>query len=148
MSRPWNPLQDLMVLQDRMNRLFEDATHRQAQVETDRGDEVETADWYPAADVSEGDGEYVIQMDLPGIDRSALDINVDDNRLVIRGTRTIESKPQQRVERPSGRFVRTFAVPVSVDQNRIGAEYKDGVLSIRLPKQEEQKSRRVEIKIS
>jgi HSP20 family protein len=129
-----------------MNRLFEDATQRQ--VEAERSDEVETADWCPAADVTESDIEYVIHMDLPGIDRSTLDIHIEDSRLVIRGTRTIESKPQQRLERPRGRFVRTFEVPASVDQNNIGAEYKDGVLSIVLPKQEEQKARRVEIKIS
>jgi HSP20 family protein len=148
MSRSWNPLEDLMVLQDRMNRLFEDATHRHAQVESEHHDEVETADWYPAADVTENEREYRINVDLPGIERSSLDINVDDNRLIIRGTRTIENGPQQRVERPRGRFLRTFAIPASVDQTGIGAEYKDGVLSIALPKQEEQKARRVEIKIS
>ena len=148
MSRSWNPLQDLMVLQDRMNRLFEDATQRQVQAEAAQSDNVDTADWYPAADVIEAANEYVIQLDLPGIDRSALDINIDDDRLVIKGTRTIEDKPQQRVERPRGRFLRTFAVPSSVDQSRIGAEYKHGVLSVVLPKQEEQKAKRVEIKIS
>lgn len=148
MSRSWNPLQDLMILQDRMNRLFEDATQRQAEVEAEQSADDETADWYPAADVVEAENEYLIQVDLPGIDRATLDINIDDNRLVIKGTRTIEDARQQRVERPRGRFLRTFAVPASVDQSQIAAEYKHGVLSVFLPKQEEQAAKRVEIKIS
>jgi HSP20 family protein len=148
MSRSWNPLQDLMILQDRMNRLFEDATHRQAEAEAEQSTDVETADWYPAADVIEAENEFLIQVDLPGIDRSTLDINIDDNRLVIKGTRTIEEARQQRIERPRGRFLRTFAVPASVDQSQIAAEYKHGVLSVSLPKQEAQTAKRVEIKIS
>jgi HSP20 family protein len=146
MSRPWNPLQDLMVLQDRMTRLFEDATQRRAHPDA-QSDEVEGADWYPAADITENDAEYVITVDLPGIDRSTLDINIDDNRLAIKGTRTIDS-PKHRVERPQGRFIRTFGVPSAVDQEKIGAEYKDGVLNVILPKRTEQKAKRVEIKIA
>nr|MDQ2937115.1 Hsp20/alpha crystallin family protein [Acidobacteriota bacterium] len=82
----WNPLHDLMSLQDRMNRLFEDASQRRA-AEADAGDEVEGADWYPAADVYENETEYTVAADLPGIDRATLDISIDDNRLTIKGTR-------------------------------------------------------------
>lgn len=148
MSRSWNPLQDLMVLQDRMTKLFEDATQRRAQNDGQLNDEVESADWYPAADVTENNGEYVITVDLPGIDRSTLDISIDDNRLAIKGTRTLESPLKHRAERPTGRFVRTFGVPGSVDQTKIGAQYQDGVLNVLLPKRAEQKARKVEIKIS
>jgi len=150
MSRSWNPLQDLLVLQDRMNRLFEDATQRRAQseAETEANDEIEKAEWYPAADITESDGEYVITVDLPGIDRDALDVSVDEDRLAIRGTRNIEASAQRRIERPRGQFVRTFGVPGSVDQSKIGAEYKDGVLTLVLPKRVEQKAQRLEIKIS
>ena len=146
MSQQWNPLQDLMVLQDRMNRLFEDATQRRNQAET-TGDEFERADWTPAADIYETESDYLIAMDLPGIDRQALEIDVDDNRLVVRGTRPISESKQHRSERPRGKFLRTFSVPGSVDQGKIGAEYKDGVLQIRLPKRGEQKSKRIDIKI-
>lgn len=147
MSRSWNPLQDLLLLQDRMNRLFEDASHRRLQTEEQQTDEVETADWYPAADVSETTAEFIITADLPGIDRDTLDISVADDRLSIKGTRNIETSPQ-RIERPRGRFIRTFGVPASVDQGKIQAEYKDGVLNIILPKRVEQKPKRVEIKVS
>ena len=148
MSQQWNPLQDLMVLQDRMNRLFEDATQRRNQAEANSGDDFERADWTPAADIYETETGYLIAMDLPGIDREALEIDVDDNRLLVRGTREISASKQHRSERPRGKFLRTFSVPGSVDQGRIGAEYKDGVLQIRLPKRGEQKAKKIDIKIS
>lgn len=145
MSQQWNPLQDLMVLQDRMNRLFEDATQRRSQ--SDAGDEFERADWTPAADIYETDSGYSIAIDLPGIDREALEIDIDDSRLIVKGTRAIAEPKQHRSERPRGKFLRTFSVPGSVDQAKIGAEYKDGVLQIRLPKRTEQKPKRIDIKI-
>jgi HSP20 family protein len=148
MSRPWNPLQDLIVLQDRMNRLFEDATQRRAREESEKGAELERADFTPAADIYETESAYSIAMDLPGIDRTTLEIDVDENRLSIKGTRVIEESNQHRSERPSGKFARSFTVPGSVDQASIGAEYKDGVLEITLPKRKEQKAKRVEIKVT
>lgn len=148
MAQQWNPLQDLMVLQDRMNRLFEDATQRRTHADTGSGDEFERADWTPASDIYETDSGYWIAMDLPGIDRDALEIDVDDSRLMVKGTRAIDESKQHRTERPRGKFLRTFSVPASVDQGKIGAEYKDGVLQIRLPKRNEQKPKKIDIKIS
>ena len=146
MSQQWNPLQDLVFLQDRMNRLFEDATQRHSRSE--QGDEFEHADWTPAADVYETESEYEIALDLPGIKRDTLEVDIADNRLVIKGTRVVESNNKQRTERPTGKFLRSFTVPSSVDQGHVGAEYRDGVLQIRLPKRKEQRAQRVEIKIS
>jgi HSP20 family protein len=148
MSQQWNPLQDLMVLQDRMNRLFEDATQRRNQTDAGAGDEFERADWTPASDIYETDSGYLIALDLPGINRDALEIDIDDNRLVVKGTRAIAESRQHRTERPRGKFLRTYSVPGSVDQAKIAAEYKDGVLQISLPKQTEQKPKRIDIKIS
>ena len=143
----WNPLHDLMSLQDRMNRLIEDASHRRAG-EADIGDQLERPDWYPAADVYENEDEYIVAVDLPGIDRATLDMSVDDNRLTIRGSRADAGTTQHRGECPRGSFLRTFSVPASVDQNGIRADYKDGVLRVHLPKRPERKPQRVEIKIS
>ena len=148
MSRQWDPLQDLLVLQDRMNRLFEDATQRRAREDSEKRDELDRADFAPAADVYETESDYLIAMDLPGIDRNALEIDIDDNRLSIKGTRVVEESNQHRSERPRGKFARSFTVPGSVDQDNIGAEYKDGVLEITLPKRTEQKPKRVEIKVT
>jgi len=143
-----------------MNRLFEDASERRAGKrvrhpgnrcgvqDVAQSDEVEGADWYPAADVYENDGEYTVSVDLPGIDRAALDISVDDNSLTIRGKRAGQDTTKHRGECPRGNFLRTFSVPASVDQNGIRADYKDGVLQVHLPKRSEQKAQRIEIKVS
>ncbi len=147
-------MRDLVLLQDRMNRLFEEAARQR---DEGRGDEDETegemerVDWYPAADVFEMEGEFVVVLDLPGIDRAALDVSLDDNRLVIRGERAsaaAEGGHQRRTERPVGRFVRSFSLPQVVDREGITADYKDGVLRLRLPKRTEQPARRLEIKVS
>src|SRR5215213_2242955 len=148
MSQQWNPLQDLMVLQDRMNRLFEDATQRRSNTDGGAGDEFERADWPPPSDIYETESDYIIAVDLPGIDREALQIDIDDNRLVVKGTRPIAESRQHRTERPRGKFLRTYSVPGSVDQAKIAAEYKDGVLQISLPKRTEQKPKKIDIKIS
>ena len=155
MRRRWNPMRDLVLLQDRMNRLFEEAA-RQREGGGGRGGEDETeaemerVDWYPAADVFELETEFVVVLDLPGIDREALDVSLDDNRLVIRGERAsaTEGGHQRRTERPVGRFVRSFSLPQVVDREAITADYKDGVLRLRLPKRTEQPTRRLEIKVS
>ncbi len=145
--RHWNPLHDLVSLQDRMNQLFEDASQRRAH-EANASDEVESADWYPAADVYEDNGNYVVAVDLPGIDRASLDISIDDGRLTIKGQRNGAGETQHRQECPRGKFLRTFSVPSSVEQNAINADYKEGVLKVYLPKRPERKSQRVEIKVS
>jgi HSP20 family protein len=148
MSQQWNPLQDLVMLQDRMNRLFEDATQRRNQADAGAGDEFEREDWTTASDIYETESGYLIALDLPGIDRNAVEIDIDDNRLVVKGTRAIAESRQHRTERPRGKFLRTYSVPGSVDQGKIAAEYKDGVLQISLPKQTEQKPKKIDIKIS
>ena len=148
-SQPWNPLHDLMLLQDRMNRLFEDATERRAR--TEKSDEIETADWHPAADVYDTEGEYVIAIDLPGVDRSAVDIELDDEKLVIRGSRSLAQRAPDGAEtkstRPHGRFRRSFTLPSDVAEDGIQAEYKDGVLQVRLPKRGEPRGQRIQIKV-
>ena len=113
-------------------------------------DEIERADWIPVADVYERPNEYVVALDLPGIDRAALEINLENERLSIKGNRSFENgdQSQHRTERPQGKFNRTFGVPAAVDPEQIEAEYKDGVLYVRLPKRKEQKAQPVKIKVS
>jgi HSP20 family protein len=149
MAHHWDPLRDLVVLQERMNNLFEDATRqRSSDTEEESEQEIERADWSPAADVYNREHEYLIMIDLPGIERDALELSLDNDRLLVRGRRSIERDAAQRMERKHGRFLRRFGpLPSTVDQAAIAAEYKDGVLSIRLPKRQEQKARRVEIKV-
>jgi len=77
-----------------------------------------------------------------------LEIDIDDNRLVVKGVREVSESRQHRSERPRGKFLRTYSVPGSVDQAKIAAEYKDGVLQISLPKRTEQKPKKIDIKVS
>lgn len=148
MPQHWDPLRDLVMLQDRMNRLFEDATKQRSSDKEESEQELERADWSPAADVYNREQEYVIMIDLPGIERPALELSLDDNKLLVRGVRALEQDAAQRLERQHGRFMRRFGpLPPTVDRGAISAEYKDGVLVVRLPKRPEQKAQRVEIKI-
>lgn len=138
-----------MALQDRMNRLFDEAAQKRAREDEGQEGEMERSDWTPPADVYNREGEYLILVDLPGVSREALDISLNDNRLFIRGERPSEAEAGERRERPAGRFLRRFGpLPETVDQKAISAEYKDGVLRLRLPKRKEQKQKRVEIKVS
>lgn len=147
MRHRFYPVRDLLGLQERMNRLFEEAAERRGRAAEDEGD-IERADWVPAADVYEDEREYTLALDLPGIDRERLDVSLDDGRLVIRGERkAVEGVNARRTERPHGRFVRSFSLPDAVDRNRIAADYRDGVLLLHLPKRAEQQERRVKIDI-
>jgi HSP20 family protein len=143
-------MRDILTLQERMNRLFEDAAERRAGSGEAGGDEIEHADWIPAADVYEREAEYLIALDLPGVERGALDVGLDENRLTVRGERKAidaDAHPR-RAERPAGRFARSFTLPDTVDRAGVTADYKDGVLLLRVPKRKEQPPRRVEIKVS
>jgi len=135
-------------LQDRMNRLFEEAADRRAGAREEEA-EIERADWIPAADVYEDEREYLLALDLPGIKRDGLDVSLDDDgRLVIRGERAAaQGLHTRRAERPQGRFVRTFSLPDAVDRGRITADYKDGVLLLHLPKRGERPGRSLKIDV-
>lgn len=143
----FDPVRDLLSLQDRMNRLFEEAAERRSNAPEEEG-EIERADWVPAADVYEDEREYTLALDLPGIDRGALEVNLDDGRLVIRGMRSAaEGARPRRAERPQGRFVRSFSLPDAVERGAITADYKDGVLLLHLPKRVEPRGRRTKIEV-
>lgn len=143
----WNPLHDLVSLQDRMNRLFEDASQRRAN-ESDYTSELQRADWQPLADVYEDESEYTVAIDVPGIERATLEISIDENRLTVKGIRPVPENIQHRRESPRGNFLRSFSVPAAVDQKGIKADYKDGVLLVHLPKRPERQPQRVKINIS
>ncbi|MDT7689125.1 MAG: hypothetical protein QOE46_1884 [Acidobacteriota bacterium] len=145
----FDPVRDLFTLQDRMNRLFEEAADRRSHTGEDES-EIERADWIPAADVYEDGREYLLALDLPGIKHDGLDVSLDDGRLRISGERAAaEGLHVRRAERPQGRFVRSFSLPEAVDRGSITADYKDGVLLLHLPKRGEQQQpgRRLKIDI-
>ena len=108
------------------------------------------AEWAPAVDIKEEEGAYRVQVDLPGLKKEDINIEVNENRLAISGERQFEQEEKRDdyhfVERSYGRFHRAFNLPSSVDANKIDATYKDGVLEVTLPKKEEVKPKKVTIK--
>ena len=106
--------------------------------------------WAPAVDIFERGDDLVIRAEIPGVDKDDIDINVENNTLSIRGERKREEEFDEdrtyKTERVFGSFVRTFRLPRTVDSSRIAAKYVNGVLELQLPKAEEAKPRRIEIK--
>ncbi len=142
----WDPFGDLMMIQERMNRLFQETMSRQ------RGEEnIETGQWAPAVDIFETEGAIVLRADLPGISQEAIEIRVNENTLVIRGERVMPgdagSDNYHRSERPYGAFHRSFTLPINVDQSAIRASHKDGVLEVTLPRKAEDKVRSIRIDV-
>lgn len=107
--------------------------------------------WSPSIDVSESDSEIVVKAEVPGVDASEIEINVDGNELIISGEKKQEEeekgKDYYRVERSYGSFRRSLVLPSSADVSSVKASSKDGVLSVVIPKREEAKSKKVEIEV-
>ena len=107
----------------------------------------------PAVDIRQGeDHALVIEADLPGVPKDGVSVRIENRTLTIKGERKREIKEEdgklQRTERAFGTFVRSFALPESVDTARVQADYKDGVLTITLPRAEEMKPRSIEVKVA
>ena len=144
----WDPFRDLVALQDRMNRLFDESVRN---VRT--GDEaLSSATWSPAVDIYETANEVVVKAELPEVNQSDIDIQVENNTLTLRGERKFDKETKQenfhRIERAYGVFSRSFTLPSTVDQERIKADYKDGILRISLPKREASKPKQIKVAIS
>jgi HSP20 family protein len=109
--------------------------------------------WMPPVDIySTGEHELVIKAEIPGMNREEIDITVENFMLTIRGEKKTEQavKDDQfhRVERGYGAFTRSFALPQTVDSSNVQADYKDGVLTIRLPQREEAKPKQIKVNVA
>ena len=131
----WEPFRDLMAMQDRMTRLFDETLSR---IWKEEG--VVRGVWSPPVDVAERENELILKVDLPEMSQSEIDIRVEENTLIIQGERKfVKEIPDEnyvQIERPYGSFHRTFTLSRRIDQESIRASYKDGVLRIVLPKRE------------
>ena len=135
MSLQHDPLSNL--------RLFEDAvTRMMSEPRTSRP-------WSPPVDIMESENELTVKADLPDVRLSDIDVRVENQTLSIKGERRFEEnstgKGYHRIERSYGSFMRSFAVPNSVDTEKVSADYKDGVLTVSLPKKEAAKARQVKV---
>src|SRR6266566_4442617 len=127
-----------------LNRLFSDFFGRATQ-------EQNLTTWAPAVDIYEGEHELVVKADLPDIKPEELDIRVENNILTIRGERKFEKKVDEknylRIERAYGSFARSFSLANTVNTDAIKADYKDGVLTLSVPKREEAKPKQIKINV-
>lgn len=146
---PWNSLRGIHELQ---RRAFGHPGHESRCRPGRSRCGTDAADWAPPADIAEDAKEFLIQLDLPGVPRDQVRVTVDGGRLRISGERTFEKTedgPQyHRVERRYGAFKRSFRLPENTDPSQVSAEFKDGVLFLRISKREGDQSQEVEVKVS
>ncbi len=141
----FSPSNELRRMQREIDRLFEDFMPARG---AGNGDQ-ETAVWAPRVDLTETDDAYAVHVDAPGMKKDDFNINWQDNTLTVSGERKWEAKDDRenfvRVERSYGHFFRSFRLPKAVNGDDISASYDAGVLTIRVPKTEESRPRRIEI---
>jgi HSP20 family protein len=139
------PFRGISTLQDQFNRLFHESFRN-------HGEESALPAWAPAVDIYETPNELVVKADLPDVNDKDIDVRVENNLLTIRGERKFEKSVSEenflRVERTYGAFSRSFSLPNTLNAEAIGAEYKNGVLTVTLPKREESKPRQVKVTVN
>jgi len=138
------PFRGITTLQNQFNRLFNESFRNS-------GEESSLTTWAPAVDIYETPNELVVKADLPDIKPEELDIRVENNILTIRGERKFEKKVNEsnylRIERSYGSFSRSFSLANTVNSEAIKAEYKNGVLSLTVPKREEAKPKQIKVNV-
>jgi HSP20 family protein len=143
----WNPFQEFESLLERYNKSGRNALSNQS--DTD----LSFADWAPSVDIEEEEDSYKIKADLPGVDKKDIDVKMENGMLSIRGEKHTETESgkgskRHRTERFHGSFARSFTLPNSVQADKIDAAYKDGVLTLVIPKSEQARPKSIDIMVS
>lgn len=144
MASQWDLMRELASMQDRMNRIWGGMYDRGREDVSGQGA------WLPPVDIYESaDKQIVLRAELPGLKREDIDLTVEHNTLTIRSERTpeegLEHAQFHRRERVFGACSRSFTLPNTVDASRVKAEFRDGVLTVRLPRREEAKPRQIAV---
>jgi len=141
----WDPFKDLFDLQKEINRLFETSFSRLPQRF------ISEESFAPAIDLYEDENEYVVEAELPGLKQDEIKVSVEDDILTISGEKKREKEVKEgnlyRSERFYGKFERQIVLPQNTEKDNIKASYKNGVLKVVIPKKEEAKPKRVDIKV-
>ncbi len=142
-----DPFREFAQLQDRLNRAFADSHGR-----SDEG-LLSSGSWMPPVDIYQsGEHELVLKAELPDMTREDIDVTVDNGTLTIKGEKKLsgEAREEQfhRIERRYGTFSRSFSLPPSVDSSRVAAEYRNGVLTVKLPMRDDAKPRQVKVDVA
>ena len=142
----WDPMRELEDMQTRLNRLFGIGPARAGERE-----DAFLGDWSPRVDIQESDQGYTVKADLPDVKREDVKVALEDGVLTVQGERKREKEEKNqtlhRVEREYGKFVRRFSMPNEIDETKVVAEFKDGVLTVRLPKSPKAAPKSIDVKI-
>jgi HSP20 family protein len=143
----WDPFREIAQVQQHVNRAFADAFGRNDEGLFNAGA------WVPPVDIyQENDHELVLSAELPDMTRDDIEITVDNNTLTVRGEKKLpahlKEEQYRRVERRYGTFSRSFSLPPTVDAGKVAAEYRNGVLTVRLPLREEAKPRQIKVNVA
>ena len=143
----FDPFREMAALQERVNRAFGDLSRQYDDDLTTRGS------WIPAVDIYQTDNHtLVLKVELPDVAREDIDLRVENNTLTITGQKprdkAVKEEQYHRIERTFGSFSRTFTLPPTVDAGQIGAEFKNGVLTVTLPLREDAKPRQIQVTVN
>lgn len=141
-----DPFRELAAMQDRVARLFGDVYVR----DEDTGFR---GTWTPAVDIFETEShDLVLKVELPGMNREDIEVTVENSTLVLKGTKKFEGEAKEencrRIERSYGTFHRSFTLPNTVDATKVSAEFKNGVLTVKLPFRQEAKPRTINVEVA
>ncbi len=143
----WDPFQELNLITNRMNRLFQDSFGPGTSSE----EAMTTTGFVPPVDVYEDEHNITLKIEVPGIDQKDIDVRVENNTLTVRGERKFEKEEKEenfhRVERRYGSFYRAFTLPNTVDTDNVNADYDNGVLKIKLAKKAEAKPKQIKVNV-
>ena len=142
----WDPFQNVNALQDRINRIFEETFPRDNEQE-----DLSLSAWKPFVDIYETEEGVVIMADLPGVQKETVSVEVKNNVLTLKGERRVQpdvdDKQYLRRERIFGVFHRSFSLKSTISPDKIKANFKEGVLTIRVPRPEEEKPRQIAVNV-
>jgi HSP20 family protein len=141
-----DPFREFAAMQDRMNRLFGNVYLR----DEDTGIR---GSWMPAVDIYESENhDLVLKAELPGMNRDDIEVVVENSTLVLKGEKKFSNEVKEenyrRIERAYGSFHRSFTLPNTVDASKVSAEFKNGVLTVKLPFREEAKPRAINVEVA
>lgn len=144
----WDPFNELEDISNRLNRIF----GRSTAPATTGHETVKVTDWTPSVDITETETAYVIKAEIPEVKKEDVKVTVDNGVLTMQGERKMEKEEKgkkfHRIERSYGSFLRSFRIPDGVDETKAKADFKDGMITITLPKSEKAKTKAVEIAVS
>jgi HSP20 family protein len=143
----WEPVREMEDFQNRLSTLFGRPLRR-----GDGREEITLPDWTPLADITEDEKEYLIKAELPEMKKEDVKVTVENGVLTISGERKFEKEEKKRkyhrVERGYGTFLRSFTLPDDADASKVKAEFKNGLLTVRVPKSEHAKPKQIEVNVA